>query len=360
MKNTNNDNVDNSYIVDSGLILNASDISEIFDKIFKKCITLSGRAVIGLINGLYGTEYPLDSKITYNWTEFVDEDKKLRKIIADTIITINNRFSYHLEVQAYYDNEVVLRVFEYGYGHAKRTGEVEKGKCFLRFPEPVIIYLYYESSVPDEYILELEFESGEKTVEYKVPVVKLPEISAEEINRKHMVILIPFHLLKLRYWIKDKKMTKSPEELRYLINHDIIGSIDENYKLGNITDADAVKLKRYTQMLCEYLYVNTDAEGMEVLRKMTDQSFMTDVDVLCDKLEAAEEKLEAAEKKAEAAEKKGKQDAIIELLEDKGEISEKLEIIIRKESDVEVLRKWLKLAAKVERTEEFRTKMNDI
>lgn len=72
----------------------------------------------------------------------------------------------------------------------------------------MIIYLYYESSVPDEYILELEFESGGKTVEYKVPVVKLPEISAEEINRRHMVILIPFHLLKLRYWIKDKKMTK--------------------------------------------------------------------------------------------------------------------------------------------------------
>ena len=194
----------------------------------------------------------------------------------------------------------MLRVFEYGYGHANRTREVEKGKCFLRFPEPVIIYLYYESSVPDEYTLELGFEKGGKRVEYKVPVVKLPEISAEEINRRHMVILIPFHLLKLRYWIKDKKMTKSPEELRYLINHDIIGSIDENYKLGNITHADALKLKRYTQMLCEYLYVNTDAEGMEVLRKMTDQSFMTDVDVLC---ENYEEKLEAAEKKADELQK---------------------------------------------------------
>ncbi len=61
--------------------------------------------MIGLINGLYGTEYPLDSKITYNWTEFVDEDEKLRKMIAGTIITINERFSYHLEAQAYYDNE---------------------------------------------------------------------------------------------------------------------------------------------------------------------------------------------------------------------------------------------------------------
>ena len=33
----------------------------------------------------------------FDTTEFVDEDKKLKKIIADTIITIDNRFSYHLE-----------------------------------------------------------------------------------------------------------------------------------------------------------------------------------------------------------------------------------------------------------------------
>lgn len=305
----------NTYLVDSGLFMSAADISQIFDKIFKKCITLSSRSVVDLINGLYGTEFPLDSKVEYNWTEFVGDDEKLSRYLADTIITINGEFSYHLEAQAYNENEIILRVFQYGYNHAYRTKKVDRGRCVLRFPKPVIIYLYYENKVPDEYVLELESESGEKLGEYKVPVVKLPEISAEEMNRRHMVILIPFHLLKLRYWIKDKKMMKSQEELKSLVDNDIIGSIDKNCELGNITTVDAAKLKSYTRMLCEYLYANTDAEGMEVLLEMTDHSFMTEVDILCEKLEEADRRAEEADRKREEADKKAD-----ELQRDKDEL----------------------------------------
>ncbi|MBQ9926783.1 MAG: hypothetical protein IJO65_02295 [Lachnospiraceae bacterium] len=47
------------------------------------------------------------STITYNWTEFEGED--LRKILADTILTINGRYSYHMgceEVKALYPQAV--------------------------------------------------------------------------------------------------------------------------------------------------------------------------------------------------------------------------------------------------------------
>ena len=37
------------------------EIFQIFDKVFKKVITLSTRAVINLINGLFDTDYPLDT-----------------------------------------------------------------------------------------------------------------------------------------------------------------------------------------------------------------------------------------------------------------------------------------------------------
>ena len=86
------------------------EIFQIFDKVFKKVITLSTRAVINLINGLFDTDYPLDSTITYNWTEF--EDDNLKKILADTIITINGKYAYHLEAQMEKDNSIVFRVFE--------------------------------------------------------------------------------------------------------------------------------------------------------------------------------------------------------------------------------------------------------
>lgn len=53
------------------------NIHQIFDKIVKRILTLSAKTVINLINGLFGTNYPTNSKITYNWTEH--EDNNLKK-----------------------------------------------------------------------------------------------------------------------------------------------------------------------------------------------------------------------------------------------------------------------------------------
>ena len=69
--------------------------------------------------GIFDTQYPLDSKITYNWTENHDDD--LKKTIADRIITINDRVSYHFEAQIGEDEEMQFRVFDYGYHHALKT-----------------------------------------------------------------------------------------------------------------------------------------------------------------------------------------------------------------------------------------------
>ncbi len=269
------------------LSLSNETIEQIFDKVFKKILTLSGRAVVGLINGLFGTDYPPDSRITYNWTEFVDE--KLKRRLADTILTVNERFSYHMEAQITNDRGIVFRMFDYGYGQSLRKREHDGDRYVLRFPKPVVIYLYYEGTVPDEYTLTLEFDEGKKTFEYTVPVVKLTELSVEELNRRKMVILIPFHLLKLKQWLKEGKVTE--ESLRKLVHDDIIGSINENQRLGNISTEDALKLKRYTGRLSRYLYQKLQGEGLGVLMEMTDESFMTDVDLFFEAYHAQEDAL---------------------------------------------------------------------
>ena len=279
---------------DKDLQVSRETVQHIFDKIFKKVITLSGKAVINLINGLFDTDYPLDSEVTYNWTEFHDEE--LKKTLVDTIITIDGKYSYHLEAQISRDNEIIFRMFEYGFRHANLNREREEDNYILRFPKPVIIYLYYTGEVPDEYTLTLEFDEGAAKFDYTVPVIKLPELTVEELNEKKMVILIPFHLLKLRYWVQNGNVTE--EALKKLVQDDIIGSINKNQQVGNITQEDALKLKRYTQKLAEYLYVTLDRDGLGALRDMTDESFMTDIDILCkEHEEAMAEKDQAAEKK---------------------------------------------------------------
>lgn len=278
----------------------AEEVYQIFDKVFKKIITLSAKAVINLINGLFDTDYPLDSSITYNWTEFVDDN--LRKILADTILTINGKHSYHLEAQMEKDNSIVFRVFDYGYGHANRTRTVEDGRYILRFPKPMVIYLYYENPVPDEYVLNVEYDGGKDVYEYKVPVLKLPELSGQELTDRKLVILIPFHVLKLRYMLK-KGIYENLEELQSIIRNDIIGHIEKNTQMGNITLEDALKLKRYLQRLCNYLCAHY--EELEAIRDMTDESFMTDIDIICKEYQdaIAERDKQLAEQSNQLAEK---------------------------------------------------------
>lgn len=250
-------------------------IYQIYDKIFKKILTLSSTSVINLINGLFETDYPADSTIQYNWTEF--EDDQLKRILADTIVTINGIHSYHMEAQMTEDEEIIFRIFAYGYSHADRNSNTDNGVCVLHFPEPKIIYLYTCGTAPDEYTMELDFGS-QGIFLYKVSTFKFLETTVEELNNRNMVILIPFELLKLRKIMEKERSPENLESLKYLIQNDIIGSINDNLRVGNITISDARKLKRLTHKLYEHIY--SHYEEMEELNDMTDESLMLDIDII--------------------------------------------------------------------------------
>ena len=269
----------------------SQNIYHIYDKVFKKILTLSSKAVINLINGLFDTCYPTDSNVTYNWTEF--ENGELRRILADTILTINGNHSYHMEAQMTEDEDIVFRVFDYGYGHADRNrryavnlltdteGYIEQSTtesgCELLFPEPKIIYLNSASKVPDEYCLRLNFGTQGSFL-YKVSTFKFLEASLEELNNKKMIILIPFQLLKLRDIMKKERSEENLKALQYLIEHDIIETIEHNLTLNNITDNDARRLKRLTHQLYQHIY--SHYEEMEVLNMLTDESLILDIDII--------------------------------------------------------------------------------
>ena len=253
----------------------AEHIVHIFDKVFKKILTLSAKAVINLINGLFGTTYPEDSTITYNWTEFMDTE--LRRTLADTIITVNGRYSYHIEAQLEKDGDIVFRVFEYGYHHADRMRASTQEYYVLHFPEPKIIYLYATKDIPDTYTLRLDFGT-QGYFDYKVPVLKYLETSLDELNQKKLIILIPFQLLKLRKLLQKSRSPENLKALQNLIQHDILGSIDSNYRYGNISMNDAYRLQRLTKQLYDYIYAHY-AE-MEVLNDMVDESLLLDIDIV--------------------------------------------------------------------------------
>ena len=231
----------------------SNQIYHIYDKMFKKILTLSSKAVINFINGLFQTDYPTDSTITYNWTEFHDDN--LTKTIADTILTIGGVHSYHIEAQMYRDEDIVLRIFDYGYKHSLRNAKVEDNICYLTFPKSKIVFLG-DDDVPDHYSIG---------------------------------ILIPFELIKLKKYISSRE-NMTEEDLSWLkerIFTDIIGCIRDNCRLGNITVGDAKRLEKLLSTLYDHLYSNR--QDMKEIKEEMDQSIKLDVDEWADKMDRYEE-----------------------------------------------------------------------
>jgi len=308
-------------------------IYHIYDKLFKKILTLSQRAVVNLINGLFDTDYPADSSITYNWTEF--EKENLQKILADTILTINGRYSYHMEAQLEKDETIILRVFDYGYGHALRNAKEDNGIYKVVFPEPKVIYLYSTKNIPDNYSLELDFGKQGVFI-YHAEVCKFQTITSEELNERKMIILIPFALLRVRKLLEEDRSPENLDLLKRLIQDDIIVNINKNLEIGNITESDARKLRRYTHKLYEEVY--SHYEEMEELNEMTDESLMLDIDII--------------EKDIENMEKKHSEEIQALKNELKDVLAEKDEAL--KEKDKEISRKDEELNAKEKENERLR------
>ena len=309
----------------------AETIQFIFDKIFKRILTLSSKAVINLINGLFGTNYPESSEIAYNWTEF--EDENLRKTLADTIVTINKVYSYHMEAQMENDSDIVLRVFDYGFQHANREHISTDKYYLLNFPEPKIIYLYSSTPVPEKYVLRLNF-GRQGVFDYEVSTFNFLATSLEELNRKKLIILIPFQLLKLRDLLEKTRTPETIEQLKNLIECDILDSINMNLSVGNISQNDARNLFLLTQKLLKHLYAGYP-ETKEVC-DMYDQSLELKWDRYMEQWEKMDqfyERLEDSEKRyLEITEKLTQKDE--ELSQKDEELAQKNEELLQQAAEI--------------------------
>ena len=186
------------------------------------------------------------------------------------------------------DEEIVFRVFEYGFGHAYKNRTYEDGCETMFFPRPCIIYLDEgkKDTIPDEYTLVLKFENQGEFF-YKVPVFKLQTISIQELNDKKLIVLLPFLLLRLRKKIEKIRSKENMEELQNLVVNDIINAIHKNEELGNLSRSDALDLVDLTTRL--YMKIYSKYKEMEdFTMRMVDQS----LELASDKYEKTVEELE--------------------------------------------------------------------
>ena len=234
------------------------ELRQIFDRAFKRLFSLSNAAVINLINGLFGTNHPPDSSVVYTNRE--STNASLRHRFADVFVLIGGRFHYHLEAQMSYSNDIIVRVFEYGFHHALESRR--DGSLCLEFPEPVVIYLSDRDDIPPEDVLHIHFQ-GLGSIDYRVRNIVYLRQSSAEILQKKLIVLIPFQVLRLRSFLFDKRghlkrLDKNEcDRLIESIESDIIKAINLNYSAGNISYTDMLKLcdtagQLYDQIILHY------------------------------------------------------------------------------------------------------------
>ena len=132
-------------------------------------------------------------------------------------------------------------------------------------------------------------------------------MSVEELNRKKMIALLPFQLLKLRKKIENLRTEENLEELQNFVVNDIIESVYENETIGNISHSDALDLIELTTKLYMKIY-SKYKELEDFTMRMCDQS----LELISDKYEKTVEELE--EENAELREKVNDMESVIDEL----------------------------------------------
>lgn len=115
---------------------------------------------------------------------------------------------------------------------------------------------------------------------YQVSTFKYLDKSLEELNRRKLIVLIPFQLLRLRKTIEKERTPENLDALKNLITHDIIGSITENERAGNITKSETRKLKRMTLQLYHHIYDKYGEMEEAGVNSMVEEALILDIDII--------------------------------------------------------------------------------
>jgi hypothetical protein len=270
---------------------------QIFDLVFKRLIQeASPRAVVALVNGLFGTNFPLDSPVSFPNKEKVTED--LRRIVSDMIIVIAGEV-FHIEAQIDDDLNMALRMFRYGYHEAVSRPDVgEDGSLTISFPQARVLYWETTKRTSDKITLHVIYPDQSRH-DFTVPAFKVLEHGIEELEGMRLALLLPFYVLKYR---REVKTARSDEDWLALVPaveetmKRLLDAVQNLRGAGLLTEGDEEIILGEVELLYSKLY--EPYEGFREARTMIDERIMTRFDKM--RMEFDRMKIETrAEGKAE-------------------------------------------------------------
>jgi hypothetical protein len=160
-----------------------------YDGIFEAILEhYPNKSVVGFVNKLFGKNYPPDSRVERLSTESHTDGSEHR---SDVLFRINDDM-LHFEVQTANDGRMALRVIEYSFYAAFKSGTKFDGDTIvIDFPESVVIYLRSNENTPKELNVRLNLPGG-KVADFEITAKLMVEIPLAELTTESMLALFPF------------------------------------------------------------------------------------------------------------------------------------------------------------------------
>lgn len=178
------------------------------------------------------------------------------------------------------------------------------------------------------------------------------EVDYNRLNKVFVILIMPFDLFG--YGLYKYTFEEQCREVPGLsLKDDAIRIFYNTHGTNNDeVNPELVELLHYIEHTTEEVSRNCKSERIKEMQKHI-EAIKSSEEIGVKYMQAWEEKIyDRNEGKQE-----GKAEAVLELLEDLGTVPQELKKIILEQSNLDILRRWLKLAAKAETIEEFKEKM---
>ena len=183
--------------------------STIFDDVFRTMLEKMPQLAVPLINEVFGTSYPEDIEIIQKRNEHQTQNGR---VITDSHLLIANRI-YHIECQSTDDSTMVIRMIEYDFAISLEQVQKENGRYRMYFPQSCVLYLR-GTKKRDTISVEIVMPDG-NTVEYTVPVVQVQRFTCDDMLQKHLLFLLPYHVIKYE---QEKGLDTDGEKWKELLD----------------------------------------------------------------------------------------------------------------------------------------------
>ena len=332
------------------------------DEIMKKLFYIHNRRpIIDFLNSLYGDDINYDAVVTYLNKEAINQSIHKKSVLisheCDMFIRVLNKgrtFEYLLEFQTRNDKSIGIRLFRYSFElKVQNIHSLDiRSPIIIELPKPYVIVLEENKNVPESYELILKTTDGE-SLKYRSKILKYWQYDLDSLYNNNMYLLFPLKVFQVRKKITRAKGMKEDnpkysvliKEIRddiLKVSKEILEHIDIIYKENKIETSEyndfCVVIGNLTLYLCQ------EVDKLNSIKEEVNTLFKTFYDPEVEKQRELIGML------------KNQREVILELLEDVGIISDDIKSLVQTETNLEVLKKWQRMAARAESILDFKNK----